>query len=141
MEYQKQKIREINKIIRVLWYKVYQANDITIMIESYPKDNGSSYNYRVMARKGIATMEMRCCCSTGQRVLAAIVIRLALADVVGLKFGCLTLDEPTANLDLAYKRSLAEKLALLIKERKEEQKNFQVCIPASCDLLLSWIEP
>ena len=37
-----------------------------------------SYNYRVVMRKGDTPLDMRGRCSAGQRVLAAIVIRLAL---------------------------------------------------------------
>ncbi len=38
-------------------------------------------------------------CSTGQKVLASIVIRLALAQVFCTKTKILALDEPTTNLD------------------------------------------
>lgn len=41
----------------------------------------------------------------GQKVLASIIIRLALAEVFGLNCGILALDEPTTNLDRAHVRS------------------------------------
>ncbi len=41
---------------------------------------------------------MRGRCSAGQKVLAAIVIRLALAETFSLSCGILALDEPTTNL-------------------------------------------
>jgi DNA repair protein RAD50 len=44
-------------------------------------------------------------------VLAAIVIRLALAETFGLNCGILALDEPTTNLDDANKKGLAHALA------------------------------
>ena len=50
-------------------------------------------------RKGDALLDMRGRCSAGQRVLACIVIRLALAETFCLSCGILTLDEPTTNLD------------------------------------------
>ena len=39
----------------------------------------------------------------GQKVLASVVIRLALAEAFSINCGILTLDEPTTNLD--YKNS------------------------------------
>ena len=50
-------------------------------------------------------------CSAGQRVLASIVIRLALAQTFCIKCGILALDEPTTNLDEANRRSLAHGLS------------------------------
>jgi DNA repair protein RAD50 len=45
--------------------------------------------------------------STGQRVLASIVIRLALAQIFCLDTQILALDEPTANLDKEHIQNLA----------------------------------
>ena len=71
---------------------------------------------------------MRGRCSAGQKVLAAIVIRLALAETFCLSCGILALDEPTTNLDDANKAGLAHALARIIMDRSE-QHNFQlVCI-------------
>ena len=56
-----------------------------------------SYNYRVVMRKGEVPLDMRGRCSAGQRVLAAIVIRLALAETFCLNCGILALDEPTTK--------------------------------------------
>lgn len=44
---------------------------------------------------------MRGRCSAGQKVLACIIIRLALAECFCEQCGLLTLDEPTTNLDRA----------------------------------------
>ena len=41
----------------------------------------------------------------GQKVLASVVIRLALAEAFGINCGILTLDEPTTNLDSDNKQS------------------------------------
>ena len=87
-----------------------------------------SYNYRVVMRKGDHPLDMRGRCSAGQRVLAAIVIRLALAETFCLNCGILALDEPTTNLDDANKAGLASALAHIIVDRSKQQ-NFQlVCI-------------
>ncbi|CAM9794341.1 unnamed protein product [Sphacelaria rigidula] len=50
-------------------------------------------------RKNDATLDMKGRCSAGQRVLASIVIRLALAETFSVSCGILALDEPTTNLD------------------------------------------
>ena len=87
-----------------------------------------SYNYRVVMRKGDHPLDMRGRCSAGQRVLAAIVIRLALAETFCLDCGILALDEPTTNLDDANKAGLATALARIIVQRSQ-QHNFQlICI-------------
>lgn len=67
-------------------------------------------------------------CSAGQKVLASIVIRLALAETFCLNCGILALDEPTTNLDEANKSGLAHALSRIIMSRSTQQ-NFQlVCI-------------
>lgn len=48
---------------------------------------------------GGAELDMRGRCSAGQKVLACLVIRLALAETFCLNCGILALDEPTTNLD------------------------------------------
>ena len=58
-------------------------------------------------RKGNQMLDMKGRCSAGQRVLACIVIRLALAETFCLACGILTLDEPTTNLDEYNKSGLA----------------------------------
>ena len=44
-------------------------------------------------------LDMKGRCSMGQKVLASIVIRLALAESFSVNCGILALDEPTTNLD------------------------------------------
>lgn len=128
------KIKEINKIIRELWMLIYKGQDIdTIELESGTENPTSgrtsrSYNYRVVMRKGDTPLDMRGRCSAGQRVLASIVIRLALAETFCLHCGILTLDEPTTNLDEPNKTGLAHALSRIIINRKKQQ-NFQlICI-------------
>ena len=75
--------------------------------------------------KGNTQLDMRGRCSAGQRVLASLVIRLALAETFCVKFGCIALDEPTVNLDFANKQGLAIALAQIIASRSK-QRNFQL---------------
>jgi DNA repair protein RAD50 len=56
-------------------------------------------------------LNMRGRCSAGQKVLASIIIRLALAETFCINCGIFTLDEPTTNLDRENIESLAESLA------------------------------
>ena len=78
---------------------------------------------------------MRGRCSAGQRVLACLVIRLALAETFCLHCGILALDEPTTNLDENNKEGLAHALALIIAGRAR-QHNFQlVCITHELDFV------
>ena len=68
---------------------------------------------------------MRARCSMGQKVLASLIIRLALAETFGLHCGILALDEPTTNLDRANIESLAEALTNILRLRRS-QTGFQV---------------
>lgn len=130
MKYHTIKMEEINRIIEELWKKTYQGTDVdSILIRS---DNGNvkgnkSYNYRVVMVKQDAEMDMRGRCSAGQKVLASIIIRLALAECFGVNCGLIALDEPTTNLDRDNIRALAEALAEIIKVRRQ-QSNFQLIV-------------
>ncbi len=128
------KIKEINKIIRELWQLIYKGQDIDLIelesgVDAETTNRATrSYNYRVVMRKGDTPLDMRGRCSAGQRVLAAIVIRLALAETFCLNCGILALDEPTTNLDEANRSGLANALAKIIIARQKQQ-NFQlICI-------------
>ncbi|OQS03355.1 DNA repair protein RAD50 [Thraustotheca clavata] len=132
MEYHSKKIEEINAIIRNLWQITYRGQDIdTIELVSGQETgakSGRSYNYRVVMRKDNTVLDMRGRCSAGQKVLAGLVIRLALAETFCLNCGILALDEPTTNLDSANKLGLAQAISDILKAR-ENQHNFQlICI-------------
>ncbi|ETV72541.1 hypothetical protein H257_12631 [Aphanomyces astaci] len=133
MQFHSQKIEEINAIIRSLWQITYRGQDIdTIEIvsghESGDSNSKRSYNYRVVMRKDSAVLDMRGRCSAGQKVLAGLVIRLALAETFCLNCGILALDEPTTNLDSANKLGLAQAISDILIAR-EKQQNFQlICI-------------
>ncbi|GAA6019292.1 hypothetical protein JCM8202_000967 [Rhodotorula sphaerocarpa] len=126
------KMKEINDTIADLWTKTYQGTDIDkIMIksDSEGKTTGAarSYNYRVVMFKDQNEMDMRGRCSAGQKVLASIIIRLALAESFSLNCGIMALDEPTTNLDHDNIQALAASLNELIKERRA-QANFQLIV-------------
>ncbi|CAK7236903.1 DNA repair protein rad50 [Sporothrix curviconia] len=130
MEYHGLKMEEVNRIAGELWRATYQGTDIdTILIRS---DNETAtgkrnYNYRVCMVKQDTEMDMRGRCSAGQKVLASIIIRLALAESFGVNCGLIALDEPTTNLDSDNIRSLAVALHAIIQAR-QAQANFQLIV-------------
>lgn len=65
--------------------------------------------------KGGTALDMRGRCSAGQKVLASIIIRLALAETFCLNCGLLALDEPTTNLDQENIEGLAQALADILR--------------------------
>lgn len=109
---------------------------IMIKSDSEGKTTGAarSYNYRVRAPdclgvsphveanfpcspppqvvmfKDQTEMDMRGRCSAGQKVLASIIIRLALAESFSINCGIMALDEPTTNLDHDNIQALASAL-------------------------------
>ncbi|KAH1286842.1 hypothetical protein KXV31_008609 [Aspergillus fumigatus] len=130
MKYHSLKMEEINAIIGELWQKTYRGTDVdTILIRSDNENakGNRSYNYRVCMVKSGAEMDMRGRCSAGQKVLASIIIRLALAECFGVNCGLIALDEPTTNLDRDNIRSLAESLHDIIRAR-QQQANFQLIV-------------
>ncbi|KAJ5570061.1 uncharacterized protein N7459_009491 [Penicillium hispanicum] len=130
MRYHGLKMEEINSIIGELWQKTYRGTDVdTILIRSDNENakGNRSYNYRVCMVKQGAEMDMRGRCSAGQKVLASIIIRLALAECFGVNCGLIALDEPTTNLDRDNIRSLAESLHDIIRTR-QQQSNFQLIV-------------
>ena len=64
--------------------------------------------------KGETEIDMRGRCSAGQKVLASIVIRLALAEAFCFHCGIMVLDEPTTNLDAENIQGLSNALADVI---------------------------
>ncbi|KAJ6613278.1 P-loop containing nucleoside triphosphate hydrolase protein [Mycena sp. CBHHK59/15] len=130
MKYHGLKMEEVNDTMKHLWNKTYQGTDIDgIKIRSDVEGGASkrSYNYRVVMTKDQVEMDMRGRCSAGQKMLASIVIRLALSDSFGQNCGILALDEPTNALDTENIDALAESLIDIIKERRNHA-NFQLII-------------
>ncbi|GFY82562.1 DNA repair-recombination protein [Actinidia rufa] len=101
----------------VPFYKWGQDIDY-ISIHSDSEGAGTrSYSYRV---------RMRGSCSAGQKVLASLIIRLALAETFCLNCGILALDEPTTNLDGPNAGSPA---AALLSEAAHTLNTCQTCPP------------
>ena len=132
MRFHETKMQDINKSVTELWNKTYKGSDIDgIMIktedEGMTADGRRKQNYRVVMRKGDTTLDMRGRCSAGQKVLASLVIRLALAETFCMHCGILALDEPTTNLDRPNIESLAQAINEIIKARRQ-QSNFQLIV-------------
>ena len=130
MKFHSMKMDEINHIVEELWAKTYKGTDvdkILIRSDSEGARANQSYNYRVCMMKKDVEMDMRGRCSAGQKVLASIIIRLALAECFGVNCGLIALDEPTTNLDSDNIKALAEALHELIEARRH-QSNFQLIV-------------
>lgn len=129
MRFHTMKMEEINKIIRELWQQTYRGQDIDyIRIHSDSEGAGTrSYSYKVLMQTGDTELEMRGRCSAGQKVLASLIIRLALAETFCLNCGILALDEPTTNLDAPNSESLAAAILRIMEDRKG-QENFQLIV-------------
>lgn len=72
-------------------------------------------------------MDFRGQSSAGQRVLACLIIRIALAETFSGHCGVLALDEPTTNLDKTNIEALCEALNRIVEER-ESQNNFMLIV-------------
>lgn len=123
-------MEEINRVVEELWRRTYQGTDVDAIQIRADADNlraNRTTNYRVVMIKQDTEMDMRGRCSAGQKVLASIIIRLALAECFGVKCGLIALDEPTTNLDRDNIRALAESLHDIIKAR-QQQANFQLIV-------------
>ncbi|OAO15648.1 RAD50, DNA repair protein [Blastocystis sp. ATCC 50177/Nand II] len=130
LQYHQSKIREINERIAELWMVTYQGKDIeSIEVESKSVVRGSkkSFEYAVYMVKNHSRLQMRSRCSAGQKALAALVIRIALADAFCSHCGVLALDEPTTNLDHENKVALVNSLVQIIQHRRR-QRNFQLIV-------------
>ncbi|KAJ8912852.1 hypothetical protein NQ315_007984 [Exocentrus adspersus] len=132
LQFHKERMVHINTIIRELWRSIYRGNDIDyIEIQTDEGTSGGAkrrtYNYKVVQVKKGVELEMRGRCSAGQKVLACLVIRMALAETFSAHCGILALDEPTTNLDRENIMSLSDSLSRIISTR-ENEKNFQLLI-------------
>lgn len=139
LDFHKDKMEQINLLLREYWNNIYQGNDIDyITIKTDEEDETGksvaqsekkrSYNYRVVQSKNGSEVDMRGRCSAGQKVLASLIIRMALADTFSLNCGILALDEPTTNLDSANIRSLCTALARIVQERDDDTGKFMLIV-------------
>lgn len=133
LKYHEQKMKDINRVIKELWQDTYCGEDIDyIQIRTDTDEKGlessrRAYNYRVVMVKGKVEQDMRGRCSAGQKVLASLIIRLALAENFCHNCGILALDEPTTNLDRSNIRGLALSLGKIVQARMS-QRNFQMIV-------------
>ncbi|XP_053973732.1 DNA repair protein RAD50 [Hylaeus volcanicus] len=132
MEYHEERMSTVNRIIKKMWKLVYTGTDTTSIEIRTDATQGvgtkrRTYNYRLVQTKHGHELDMKGRCSAGQRVLASIIIRLALAETFCKDCGILALDEPTTNLDQQNADSLASALAKVVKIRSH-QKNFQLLV-------------
>jgi DNA repair protein RAD50 len=82
----------------------------------------------VVQSKNGSEVDMRGRCSAGQKVLASLIIRMALADTFSMSCGILALDEPTTNLDSVNIRALCEALARIVQERDDGSGKFMLLV-------------
>ncbi len=76
--------------------------------------NAGDTGFQVVMTKDQVEMDMRGRCSAGQKMLASIIIRLALSESFGQNCGILALDEPTNALDMENIEALATSLIELV---------------------------
>ncbi|KAK5100398.1 DNA repair protein rad50 [Lithohypha guttulata] len=129
-KYHSLKMDQVNAIMDELWRNTYMGTDVdTIYIKSdlEVKTSSRTHHYRVVMLKRDVELDMRGRCSAGQKVLASIIIRLALAECFSKDCGVIALDEPTTNLDEKNIEALALSLHRIIESRRH-QKNFQLII-------------
>uniref|UniRef100_A0A0K0FAI7 DNA repair protein RAD50 (inferred by orthology to a human protein) n=1 Tax=Strongyloides venezuelensis TaxID=75913 RepID=A0A0K0FAI7_STRVS len=123
ISFHKTKMSEVNLVLEDLWKRVYKGNDIeAIRITSKMKDDSSkrmSYDYMVVMIVDGVEMDMRDRCSSGQKMLACILIRVALSEVFCLNCPVMALDEPTTNLDIDKVENVAEMLNELVNYRSK----------------------
>ncbi|KAG5899847.1 hypothetical protein JTB14_012318 [Gonioctena quinquepunctata] len=131
LKFHEERMVHINRTIRELWRSIYRGNDIDYIEIKTDENTGvgkrRTYNYKVVQVKNNVELEMRGRCSAGQKVLACLVIRMALAETFSTNCGILALDEPTTNLDRENILSLSDALSRIITDR-EKEKSFQLLI-------------
>ncbi|KZC06068.1 PREDICTED: DNA repair protein RAD50 [Dufourea novaeangliae] len=133
IRYHEERMLTINKIMKEMWKLVYTGTDTTsIEIRTNATEGVGTakrtFNYKLVQLKHGREIDMKGRCSAGQKVLASIIIRLALAETFCKDCGILALDEPTTNLDQENAYSLASALAMVVRLRSQHQKNFQLIV-------------
>lgn len=78
-------------------YKGSDIDEISIQSDGAVIGSRRNYNYRVVMKQGDTELDMRGRCSAGQKVLASLLIRLALADTFCSQCSVLALDEPVRH--------------------------------------------
>uniref|UniRef100_A0AAF5HZX9 Rad50/SbcC-type AAA domain-containing protein n=2 Tax=Strongyloides stercoralis TaxID=6248 RepID=A0AAF5HZX9_STRER len=140
------KMEEINLTLFELWKKVYTGNDIEyIKIKSKAVNNvgdkRKSYDYAVVMVVDGNEIEMRDRCSAGQKMLASILIRIALCEVFCHQCPIIALDEPTTNLDVNKVENISEMLTDLVSYRMNglpSKPKDDCCVEERMELEESW---
>lgn len=118
IDFHTSKLEEVNATLKDLWEHTYRGDDVD-WIEIKTESLGQkTYNYKVVFIKGEAELEMRGRSSAGQKMIASILIRLALSSSFASNCNILALDEPTTNLDRDNIESLAFTLSRVISRHK-----------------------
>lgn len=142
--FHRRKMEEINRYLFKLWKQAYRGNDIDyikIMSDSeggLASDKRRTFNYRVVMVRDRVEMDMRGRCSAGQKVIASLVMRLALAEIFSVNCGILTLDEPTTNLDKENIQAFADSIVSIV--RSHQKGNFQLIIITHDDQFLKCLK-
>ena len=126
-KYHASKMANINEEVARLWRATYCGEDIEcIQLRADAEEErgaaSKSFKYRVVMKKGATELNMRGRCSAGQKVLASLVIRLALATSFSTHCQFITLDEPTTNLDVQNRAGLARAICRLVASRQHQHK-------------------
>ncbi|KAL0266077.1 UNVERIFIED_CONTAM: hypothetical protein PYX00_011794 [Menopon gallinae] len=127
VDFHSRMLEEVNTTLRDLWTTTYRGNDIDYIEVQADTSESRSYSYRVVMVKNGCELDMRSRSSAGQKVIASILVRLALAETFASSCSFMALDEPTTNLDQENIESLAATLCSLI-ERKRESSKFQLIV-------------
>eukprot|EP00768_Dysnectes_brevis_P002064 gnl/Dysnectes_brevis/1634_a1859_794.p1 GENE.gnl/Dysnectes_brevis/1634_a1859_794~~gnl/Dysnectes_brevis/1634_a1859_794.p1 ORF type:complete len:1310 (-),score=161.82 gnl/Dysnectes_brevis/1634_a1859_794:618-4547(-) len=144
--FHQEKMEEVNEQLKLIWREVYRGKDIdyiTITSETgVARGSRRSYSYHLdmVPVGGDQRIPMRGRCSAGQKVLASILVRLALSLSFSANCGVLALDEPTTNLDSANSESLADALKRLIVTRLQKL-NFQLILISHDETFIRSLQP
>jgi exonuclease SbcC len=121
----KELVSAVNELMSVLWNKLYPYEKWTSI-----QLNASDVDYILQLRTAEGDwIDVAGFASGGERMLAALVLRLAFAKILAPQFNILILDEPTHNLDdaaintlmLALQEHLSEFLEQLFIVTHEEK--------------------
>jgi DNA repair protein RAD50 len=88
-------------------------------------------------RKDGVHLDMANRCSAGQKMVASLIIRLALAETFAFNCGVIALDEPTTNLDGFNVGNLSDAINLLVDRRRDGGRPFQLIIISHSSLFVN----
>ncbi|KMV65785.1 Rad50-like protein [Encephalitozoon cuniculi EcunIII-L] len=127
VDFHTSKLEEVNATLKDLWTNTYRGDDVDWIKIKTESSGQRTYNYKVVFVKGGVELDMRGRSSAGQKMIASILIRLALADSFASSCSVLALDEPTTNLDRDNIESLAFTLSRVISRHRRDA-DFQLIV-------------